>query len=752
MKIFTRLAVGVLLLTFISRAFAVTGDTTHITVMDKYLWTWYGSQDRWAKFPDSSKSYEKILLRYTLTCPTGGCGEWDYTTGIILRHHTGKLDSTMQDAPSFTVNGGVQDSIRISHDTTRSYTYNTTTKKTDSAANAPLLIRYFNDPNYAFKQTGSIYVWQAGYWNYIFDNTGKKKDSLWVKGDATFRVTKKKAYFVFEVIVPYELTRYITPYGKVFPKDWTRTWTMDVTDYAYLLRDSVELRSFYDGYSQGSLYTLSFDLIEGIPSRKTYRADPIYNGYFTYGSTSDLISNHLPERKLFHSFSADLMTLRLIVTGHGNSDPSGACEFIDKTHSILVNGSEKYTQHLWRDDCSQNFTYPQTGTYWFSRAGWCPGDLVYPWDYEISSFSKKGDSVAVEYRMEDYTSPSPGGGYNVNGVVFYSSGPNFTRDAAIEDIKQPNSDPRFARANPICNRDAPIIVLRNNGSEEIITAQFSYGIDGNMDNSFDWVGSLGTFEKTEIRIQGINLGDTGKHTFQVKVVSVNGKKDQYDNNNTASVQYVTTPMYSNKIALALKIDKAPAATGVTNSIRWELKDANGALIKDGSGYDDAQLVRDTFKLASGCYKFIIYDEGFGEGLMPWALGTGYANGYYSLRDDKNKYIINATSSNYLAEFGNREETTFSVGSPNSVSDKPKQHIDFTLYPNPGGKIVKVNFPDITEPITISVFDMLGKELILKQSIIGASEEILDLGTISDGSYIIRIESENFRASKIYIKQ
>ena len=46
----------------------------------------------------------------------------------------------------------------------------------------------------------------------------------------------------FEVVDRYELSRYITPYGINLTLDsdgWA--WVFDVTDYAPLLRDSVEL-------------------------------------------------------------------------------------------------------------------------------------------------------------------------------------------------------------------------------------------------------------------------------------------------------------------------------------------------------------------------------------------------------------------------------------------------------------------------------------------------------------------------------
>ncbi|MFI5263317.1 MAG: hypothetical protein ACHQM6_02245 [Candidatus Kapaibacterium sp.] len=82
---------------------AKTGDTTHVPVLDKYLWVYNGSVDNWAAFPPAGKHYEKILLRYKLTCPSPSCGQWDYTTKVILKHHTGVIDSVLKDAPNFTV-------------------------------------------------------------------------------------------------------------------------------------------------------------------------------------------------------------------------------------------------------------------------------------------------------------------------------------------------------------------------------------------------------------------------------------------------------------------------------------------------------------------------------------------------------------------------------------------------------------------------------------------------------------------------
>ncbi|HET9137707.1 MAG TPA: peptide-N-glycosidase F-related protein [Candidatus Kapabacteria bacterium] len=727
---------------------AKTGDTTHVVVMDKYLWTYNGFQDRWTKFPDSTKSYEKILLRYQLTCPTGGCGEWDYTTGIVLRKHTGRLDSTLQDAPSYTVNGSTPDSIRISHDTTYTFSYNKTKKKTDTTVNNPYKIYFYRDPNHAFQPTDSLFAWKAAYWNYIYDNTGKAVDSMFISGDSTLYLTKKKAYYVFEVIIPYEITRYITPYGKGFAKDWTRTWTMDVSDFAFLLHDSVELRSYYDGYTQGSLYTLSFDFIEGTPPRKTYRADLIYNGYFIYGNPDDPINNHLPATNIFFEPKADLITLRLTVSGHG-SDQNGACEFIDKTHSILVNGTERYQQHLWRDNCNLNYTYPQTGTYWFSRAGWCPGDLVFPWDYDLGGFSKKGDSLTVKYQMDDYESPNPSGGYNVHGIVFYSTGPSFNTDAAIDDIIQPNNDPRFERSNPICPKYPPIITIHNNGKLPLTSLVIHYGVDGNEDHTYQWIGNLKFLEKAEVTLPAMVL-DVGTHTFSASCVGgLTG--DEYSNNDRVTSTYTMASGFSNKIAIAVKTDQFPDVLGISNNIRYELKNGNGDVIFSKKDLSDATQYRDTLGLANGCYSFTIYDDGEHVGLYPWAYQVqnqpAPKNGGYSLRDDKNVYIVNRTAGSSASGFGGFETTTFFVGTPSGVSEaEHPTSLALSVFPNPTSQRLQVMVGGIASiQATLTVHSILGQQVMATSLTQPTSE--LDISKLTPGTYILRVQQGDVVCSK-----
>jgi len=71
-------------------------------------------------FPDDDRTWQRILMRYTLKCDeaTVGdsypCGEWDVNTYTIAHVHTGVFDSTLRLHPSFIVEGESPSELRYS--------------------------------------------------------------------------------------------------------------------------------------------------------------------------------------------------------------------------------------------------------------------------------------------------------------------------------------------------------------------------------------------------------------------------------------------------------------------------------------------------------------------------------------------------------------------------------------------------------------------------------------------------------------
>ena len=76
-------------------ASANVGDTTIITShVNTNLNSPPSNDDLWVTFPNS-KTWSKIIMKFTLGCGTPNCSGWDYTVSTSLGKKTGLLDSTI---------------------------------------------------------------------------------------------------------------------------------------------------------------------------------------------------------------------------------------------------------------------------------------------------------------------------------------------------------------------------------------------------------------------------------------------------------------------------------------------------------------------------------------------------------------------------------------------------------------------------------------------------------------------------------
>ncbi len=82
-------------LLFANILLAAPGDTTHVQFHYKTNLNWYGNYDFKGAFPAAGKSWNKIMMRYTMGCSSSGCSGWDYTTHIQYLKPTGTMDSNI---------------------------------------------------------------------------------------------------------------------------------------------------------------------------------------------------------------------------------------------------------------------------------------------------------------------------------------------------------------------------------------------------------------------------------------------------------------------------------------------------------------------------------------------------------------------------------------------------------------------------------------------------------------------------------
>lgn len=194
-----------------------------------------------------------------------------------------------------------------------------------------------------------------------------------------------------------EIIRYITPYGTPCSHE------LDVTDYVSTLQGKIAFRLNNGTLDNGYLYNLKFQYQAGTPAHKYSIINVLWKKDYPFGDMANL----QPVEPLEVNYPANAVAskLKLISGGHGwgDNNTGNAAEFHEDTHHIWVNGAETFAQHNWKtcnpnpDGCS-----PQAGTWYFARAGWCPGSIA-PWfDFDMTPFVGPA-TVDLGYRFdEDY--------------------------------------------------------------------------------------------------------------------------------------------------------------------------------------------------------------------------------------------------------------------------------------------------------------------------------------------------------------
>ncbi|MCB0615980.1 MAG: T9SS type A sorting domain-containing protein, partial [Phaeodactylibacter sp.] len=190
-----------------------------------------------------------------------------------------------------------------------------------------------------------------------------------------------------------EIIRYITPYGVECEH------TIDLTGYISLLQGNPEMRVRIGTFQRGWAVTLDLDFEAGAAPYRYSKVERLWYGYHPFGDPAN--------RQPADTFLVDILPevqaakLHLVGTGHGwgENNSLNAAEFYNATHHILINGEETFAHHNWTQcDPNPDGCSPQDGTWWFNRAGWCPGAISPFFEYDMSPYIGQGQQELF-YRM-----------------------------------------------------------------------------------------------------------------------------------------------------------------------------------------------------------------------------------------------------------------------------------------------------------------------------------------------------------------
>lgn len=526
----------------------------------------------------------------------------------------------------------------------------------------------------------------------------------------------------FEVVNRYELNRFITPYGiqlTLGSDGWT--WITDVTDWAPLLRDSVELES---GNWQ-ELLDLKFVFIEGTPARDVKRVERVWDRNVNIAD----FDNQITAVNLQKESGEAGWKLVTTNTGHGFGFDNNNCgEFCNNIQSVKVNGTQQWSWDIMQE-CATNPLYPQGGTWIYDRAGWCPGMNSETKEFELTPFVSGDNEFSVDYDVQY----DPYGNYVFFGTLIGYGAPNHQHDPEIEMITAPSNWKIYSRWNPVC--DNPSFILRNKGASPLTDLNIYFGVEGGEMETLHWTGNLGFMESEEIILNYSDpilwQGDDSElMTFHVNLGMSTDGVDENTSNNNASSNFYRPPVYAypdlddNRLIIQLKTNLA------FNETSYALYDINDNVVFSRNNFDLANTTyRDTIQLNSGCYKFHVLDSGE-DGLQFFANNDGNGN----CKFDR---IAGFDFINFETDFG-KEFVHHFYWNTNlvTVDELPKQTIGVKAFPNPTIDHCVFQLQGFDRDVNISLYNSVGvlvkTEKVKRRS--NADQIDFSMGELSSGLY------------------
>jgi hypothetical protein len=599
--------------------------------------------------------------------------------------------------------------------------------------------------------------WPVGY-SYIYNHLGEKLDSVFYNADGYY-LNDTLVYYQdpFEIIIPFEIGRYITPYGIGFdlgPNGFT--YVYDVTDYQSMLTGDVD----FSAHNTQELIDIKFVFIQGTPPRDVLSVDQLWDGLQSYsysGLDNDL---NLAAETVPLDANGDMFKIRTRITGHGHNGSNNCCEWgfgVGREHELIVDGISRYLWEIWQEtECGDNPNTGQGGTWPYAREGWCPGDKVTDYEFDITPFVTAGTDVSIDYDIEDVpvSDPAQGNGNYVMSMHLITYGaPNFTTDAAIVDVLNPNDWEYYSKFNPTCQH--PRVILKNTGSSTLTSAEINVWVGefGSNVITYNWTGSLEFLEEeiVEIPVDGSWWYDySGENYFTARVYKANGIFDEYANNNQFTTSFTPSVSINDPFYIWYKSNNKASENDLY------LRDADGNLIWSKTEATNTTEYKDTLYLNAGCYSLEITDSDH-DGISFWysaipvsSGGEGETSGFLRLKKVGGSLIYT-----FDPDFGRYSKFNFSVGY--SLGDNSSEQTYLvSVFPNPSSGIFNLYLDNFTgDNLSVNVYNELGALVFSDQQIEnnpeGYLQQQIDLTALQSGIYFVTITSENHTHTERIIK-
>ena len=288
--------------------------------------------------------------------------------------------------------------------------------------------------------------------------------------------------------------------------------------------------------------------------------------------------------------------------------------------------------------------------------------------------------------------------------------PFYANEAMLSDISNVKSTN--------CSGEAePKVLLTNNGSNALTSAELEVVVNGTTITNFEWSGNLSVFESTTVDLGLISFPVEDENTMEVRIKSVNGGTDEAASNDIASVEFEGSPEIVGKVLkLSIRTDDNPQET------TWKITNLlTGEVVLQGGPYEQINhMYTETLDITGdGCYDFTIYDAG----------GDGLDGGVYGLKAGSTTIF----SGNI---FGESESNEFSYEVTADLEEDFGHNT--TIYPIPTDGMLNIISE---EDQNVTIYNMVGQRVFE-----GVCERALqiDMKHFGPGIYAVKVGNETQR--------
>lgn len=180
-------------------------------------------------------------------------------------------------------------------------------------------------------------------------------------------------------------------------------------------------------------------------------------------------------------------------------------------------------------------------------------------------------------------------------------------------VQTPDDDIRLVQVSPesaqvLCGEIIPTAVIENKGLNPITEATFTVTLNGAINNTFTWTGTLNPNETTNITLPALSEVPLGSNELSIEAV-VNG--DAFADNNTLNVDFINNRFGTGNQLFDMETDETTLTNfAPTGTSAWELGTPAGTLLNTLSSGQQAYATNlsgnhpdgNISFLVSGCYE------------------------------------------------------------------------------------------------------------------------------------------------------